>query len=161
MLEAIQHMAPPQYTVEKLKRNGGGEFLADEIKNPEEYVPDRYRELKCKQFTELKQNGRPLIECRQEYDHLEEYAIDLVNNTVRRCEKFVEGLDHDLGLAMVIVDYTTFNAVYAKVERAEERIAAKRVLDKKVASGTSYESISPPTSSEEGNFSRNIDFPQN
>ncbi|VFQ90043.1 unnamed protein product [Cuscuta campestris] len=177
-------MAPPQYTVEKLKRNGAEEFLADEIKNPgkveywlkrierdpttperitwdffehvfeEEYVPDRYREAKRKQFTELRQNGRPLIEYRQDYDHLAEYATDLVNNTTRRCEKFAEGLDHDLGLAMVTVDYTTFNAVYAKVERAEERIAAKKVLEKNVASRTSSDSISPPTSCVSDAFSR-------
>ncbi|VFQ66038.1 unnamed protein product [Cuscuta campestris] len=134
-------MAPPQYTVEKLKRNGAEEFLADDIKRPakaeyslvrtkralktlkvpeddkpqlavallqdaaydwwkrierdpatpehitsdffknvfkEEYVLDMYREAKRKQFTELKQNGRPLIEYWQEYDKLAEYGTDLM-----------------------------------------------------------------------------------
>ena len=60
------------------------------------YVTDMYKEVKWKQFLNLKQRNLSVAEYEKEFSHLSKYALDVVLTEAFRCRQFEDDLNESI-----------------------------------------------------------------
>ena len=60
------------------------------------YVTDMYKEIKWKQFLNLKQRNLSVSEYEKEFSHLSNYASEVVLTEAFRCRQFEDGLNESI-----------------------------------------------------------------
>ena len=119
------------------------EFFIQEFRA--KYVSDMYREIKWKQFLNLKQRNLSMAEYDKEFSHLSKYALESVLIEAFRCRQFEDGLNESIKryLAPVIVLHQVnfYQLVQAtmKVEKSEAS-SRERFQKRKLSRGASSSS---------------------
>ena len=67
------------------------------------YVTDMYKEVKWKQFLNLKQRNLSVAEYEKEFSHLNKYALKVVLTKAFRCRQFEDGLNESIKRYLVLV----------------------------------------------------------
>ena len=70
------------------------EFFVQEFRA--KYVTEMYREIKWKQFLNLKQRNLSVAEYEKEFNHLNKYAPESVLTEAFRCRQFEDGLNESI-----------------------------------------------------------------
>src|SRR3954467_13652851 len=80
--------------------------------------------LKKKEFRSLRQGGRSVAEYVEEFNKLARYAPDDVRNDAARQEKFLEGLNDELGVQLTLGTFSNFQGLIDKaiVLKASSRL---------------------------------------
>ena len=60
------------------------------------YVTDMYKEVKWKQFLNLKQRNLSVVEHEKEFSHLSKYASKVILTEAFRCRQFEDGLNESI-----------------------------------------------------------------
>ena len=60
------------------------------------YVTNMYKEVKWKQFLNLKQRNLSIVQYEKEFSHLSKYASEVVLTKAFRCRQFVNGLNESI-----------------------------------------------------------------
>ncbi|VFQ79106.1 unnamed protein product [Cuscuta campestris] len=98
----------------------------------EEYIPESFVEEKREEFMHLEMGTMSLPEYRQLFDHLAEFAQDLVNTPKRRCDRFVKGMHMNLQEGMSTASRQDFGVMYEQAkEVVRTREGAKLVVEQK------------------------------
>ena len=93
------------------------------------YVSNMYREIKWKQFLNLKQRNLSVAEYEKEFDHLSKYAPKSVLTEAFRCKQFEDGLNEYIKryMALVIVlQQVNFYQLVQAVMKVEKFEASSR-----------------------------------
>ena len=77
------------------------EFFVQEFRA--KYVSDVYREIKWKQFLNLKQRNLSVAEYEKEFSHLSKYAPESVLTEAFRCRQFEDGLNESIKIYLALV----------------------------------------------------------
>ena len=77
------------------------EFFVQEFRA--KYVSDIYREIKWKQFLNLKQRNLSVAEYEKEFSHLSKYAPESVLTEAFRCRQFEDGLNESIKIYLALV----------------------------------------------------------
>ena len=70
--------------------------------------------LKKKEFRSLRQGGRSVAEYVEEFNKLARYAPDDVRNDAARQEKFLEGLNDELGVQLTVATFANCQGLIDK-----------------------------------------------
>ena len=109
------------------------------------YVSDMYREIKWKQFMNLKQRNLSVVEFEKEFNHLSKYAAESVLTKAFWCRQFEDGLNESkkryLAHVTIIQQVNFYQLVQAamKVEKSEVS-SRERFQKRKLFKGASSSS---------------------
>ena len=67
------------------------------------YVTDMYKEVKWKQFLNLKQKNLLVVEYEKEFSHLSKYSLKVVLTKSFRCRQFEDGLNESIKRYLALV----------------------------------------------------------
>ena len=125
------------------------EFFVQEFKA--KYVSDMYREIKWKQFLNLKQRNLSVVKYEKEFSHLSKYAPKSVLTEAFRCRQFEDGLNESikryLAPVTVLQQVNFYRLVQEtmKVEKSEAN-SKERFQKRKLSRGASSSSGKWPES---------------
>nr|AAX92822.1 retrotransposon protein, putative, Ty3-gypsy sub-class [Oryza sativa Japonica Group] len=85
------------------------------------HVPAGVVALKKREFRELKQGNRSVMEYLHEFNNLARYAPEDVREDEEKQEKFLAGMDSELSVCLVFGDYLDFQRLVAKSIRLEAK----------------------------------------
>jgi hypothetical protein len=86
------------------------------------YVPRGIMKLKRKEFTDLKQGGMTVNEYLNSFSQLSRYALDDINTDVEKQDVFLSGLNDDIQLQLLNIDYADFHHMVEKAIVIENKI---------------------------------------
>ncbi|XP_016715412.1 uncharacterized protein [Gossypium hirsutum] len=119
-----------------------------QMKFCKKYISQRFLDQKHKEFLELKQSRRTVIEYEGEFFRLSKYAWECVATEEMMCKRFVNGLNEDIKLLVEILDLKEFVVLIDRACKAKELSREKRKADseakdfRKRYAGKSHQSIS-------------------
>ena len=108
------------------------EFFVKEFN--QKFIPEAYKDLKWKQFLNLRQRNMSAAEYEKEFNHLSRYAPEAVLTETFRCRQFEEGLQDLIKEKLVAVtslqQVTYYQLVQAAI-RVEKLEATKKEREQK------------------------------
>src|ERR1041385_4767041 len=87
--------------------------------------------LKKKEFRSLRQGGRTVAEYVEEFNKLARYAPNDVNTDAARQEKFLEGLNDELGVQLTVATFKNFQGLIDKAIVLERKHQAMEYRKRK------------------------------
>lgn len=92
------------------------------------HIPEGLIAVKMKEFRNLRQDGKSIIDYLNEFQRLARYSPDDVNTESKKMGWFVEGLDEPIKYKLAGLDYSNMTSLIDKVlliEQKEEGIGRK------------------------------------
>ena len=84
------------------------------------YVTNMYKEVKWKQFLNLKQRNLSIAEYGKEFSHLSKYAMEVVLTEAFRCRQFEDGLNESIKRYLALVTSLQWVNFYQLVQAARK-----------------------------------------
>ncbi|KAK8689856.1 hypothetical protein V6N13_088566 [Hibiscus sabdariffa] len=111
-------------------------FFLEEFKK--KYVSEQYLDERRKRFLYLKQGDRPVEQYVADFCKYCKYGSEYIQTEVRKCKKFIDGLNDDLSPLFTALDIPNFQnlvnraiATEAKMKAAEKRSSSSHRNDKR------------------------------
>jgi len=102
------------------------------------HVPARVVALKKKEFRELKQDGKTVIEFLHEFNRLARYALEDVRSDDEKKEKFLDGWNDELSVQLISGDYEDFQKLVDKAIRLEDKHRKMESKKRKLANASQF-----------------------
>ena len=106
------------------------------------YIPESVMKLKRREFESLRQGAHTVMEYVQEFNHLAQYAPDLVSTEAKKAERFLEGLDSTLQVYLED-SYATYNEAVNKASSKDGKMRASKAEEKKKKQASSPQQQGP------------------